>query len=396
MIYDRKIYIVGETILYMNKLVIVLALAILSFAMFGCTEQRTVIVADANGGSSSLVDTNWQTSFGTFDANMKATYALLGGTDTNWQTSWSVFDANMKTTYKLPWSDTNTFTKCGDNNQFLLGSGFCIPYVAGATYKPTSVLKVSGTDFNNVALNAIKEYDNNYYTIREVSGANPLTIDVNFTGVTSFSSIIIKEQYTGGSGHEIVVEIFKYSTGTWDTYFEITDQAAPVTTYIPIEDSTDHTSGNLVQLRFRHVNNGNTSHYFYVDYVWLQSGTTTSTSNLHDALSGRDRQSNHPWALSKIDANGFFELKGAITDTNWQTSWGTLDANLKATYITSYIDTNWKTSWTVFDANLAATYRLYSVDLNTSSRIQADKNVLIGPKGYIYDDGNSIIIGRSA
>jgi len=83
-------------------------------------------------------------------------------------------------------------------------------------------------------------------------------------------------------------------------------------------------------------------------------------------------------------------------DTNWQTSWSIFDANMKATYLTSYIDTNWVTSWTSFDSNMSATYRLYTIDLNTTARIQVDKNLLVGPKGYMYDDGNSIVIGRTA
>jgi hypothetical protein len=87
-------------------------------------------------------------------------------------------------------------------------------------------------------------------------------------------------------------------------------------------------------------------------------------------------------------------------DTNWQTSWGTLDTNLRATYAligsAGGTDTNWVTSWNTFDTNLAGTYRLYTTDLNTTGKIQADKNFLIGPKGYMYDDGNSIVIGRVA
>jgi hypothetical protein len=91
-------------------------------------------------------------------------------------------------------------------------------------------------------------------------------------------------------------------------------------------------------------------------------------------------------------------------DSNWQTSWGILDSNLRATYAllgSGGIDTNWVTSWSTFDTNMKNTYRLYGIDLNTSvnvagSKLIADKNVLVGPKGYMYDDGNSIIIGRAA
>ena len=80
-------------------------------------------------------------------------------------------------------------------------------------------------------------------------------------------------------------------------------------------------------------------------------------------------------------------------------------------YLTSYTDTNWQTNFTAFDTNMKNQFRAYSVDLNTStnvngsivhasSNVVADVNVNvgsyinIGANGYIYDDGNTIIIGR--
>jgi hypothetical protein len=64
------------------------------------------------------------------------------------------------------------------------------------------------------------------------------------------------------------------------------------------------------------------------------------------------------------------------------------------------LDTNWQTSWAAFDANMKGTYRYYSIDLNTSanmaaSKFIADKNILIGPDGYIYNDGTAVIFGRT-
>jgi hypothetical protein len=38
-------------------------------------------------------------------------------------------------------------------------------------------------------------------------------------------------------------------------------------------------------------------------------------------------------------------------------------------------DTNWQTSWSTFDANMKDTYRKYSVDLNTSKNINTDGNI---------------------
>jgi hypothetical protein len=196
--------------------------------------------------------------------------------------------------------DTNTQTAC-DDNLVMLGDGSCVSYTVSQTYLPTSIKTVYGTDFNNASLPAILAYDLNYYTVREANGGNPLQVDINFTGITKVDSISMRERYEGGQGHEIIVEVWDYAKSVWESYFVITDQAGAVVTNIPIYDSTDHISGGLVQLRFRHTGNGIISHYLFLDFVWLQKGTTTLVNAEHDSLGGRDDPENHPWAVAYVD-----------------------------------------------------------------------------------------------
>jgi hypothetical protein len=183
----------------------------------------------------------------------------------------------------------------------MLGDGSCVSYTVSQTYLPTSIKTVYGTDFNNASLPAILAYDLNYYTVREANGGNPLQVDINFTGITKVDSISMRERYEGGQGHEIIVEVWDYAKSVWESYFVITDQAGAVVTNIPIYDSTDHISGGLVQLRFRHIGNGIISHYLFLDFVWLQKGTTTLVNAEHDSLGGRDDPENHPWAVAYVD-----------------------------------------------------------------------------------------------
>jgi hypothetical protein len=119
-------------------------------------------------------DTNWQTGWSVFDANMRSYYSLKGdvntwgdqrytplgrklgingtiydlsadrnwtiatSSDSNWQTSWSVFDANVKSTYglspvsgRIPFSDGTKFSSDGnlfwDNTNKRLGIGTASP-----------------------------------------------------------------------------------------------------------------------------------------------------------------------------------------------------------------------------------------------------------------------------
>lgn len=68
--------------------------------------------------------------------------------------------------------------------------------------------------------------------------------------------------------------------------------------------------------------------------------------------------------------------------------------------ITTIHDSNYATDFIAFDFNMVHQYRKYAVDLNTSENVSADKNVNagsyvnIGTNGYIFDDGNALIIGR--
>ena len=115
------------------------------------------------------------------------------------------------------------------------------------------------------------------------------------------------------------------------------------------------------------------------------------------------------WSLSKVDANGFYPIK---SDVNTWTNQllvpylSKVDANgfyaLKVDVNTwiGQLDTNWQTSWSAFDANMKGTFRAYTIDLNTSGNVAGikgifDKNILIGPDGYIYNDGTAIIFGRT-
>jgi hypothetical protein len=79
------------------------------------------------------------------------------------------------------------------------------------------------------------------------------------------------------------------------------------------------------------------------------------------------------------------------------------DSNISATYFkgngslltgisTGVTDTNWQTSFPTFDANMKGQYRKYSVDLNTSANINADGNI-----SATYFEGNgSLLTGINA
>jgi hypothetical protein len=267
--------------------------------------------------------------------------------------------------------DTNAETAC-DANEVLTGDGLCVPYVVSQTYLPTYITTVAGTDVNNNDLNAIKYYDNNSYTVREKAGASPvLTVDVNFAGVSSFDSIILRERYDGGLGHEVLLYLWDYVLGDWESYAEFTDQEGFVVHYLPVADSNDHISGsNPIRLRIYHVGTGVATHYFYLDFAWLQKGTTTLSNASHDSLSGRNSITNHPWALAKADVN--VAIQQAIDLNNWGS--GTVDLNAYWNKIKGDENVN----------SLIKTQMDGNADFNSFSGVHNDLNGLQGGVGENY------------
>lgn len=179
-------------------------------------------------------------------------------------------------------------------------------------YNATSIATIEGT-LDDGNLTSIQAIDTNWYNVSEVGGGNPLLVEVNFTEVVSFSHILIRTLYSGGSGHEIEIQSWNYDDGVWEIHGTITDQSTMQEVVINILDPASHVSGGLVQLRFDHLGNGNPAHDLFIDFVGLHQGFTTITTNQHNSLLGRDNPNNHPWAFP-TDASR--EVTGQLNGTS--------------------------------------------------------------------------------
>lgn len=187
------------------------------------------------------------------------------------------------------------------------------------TYYPYQVATISGTNSGGNNVGNISYDDGKYYNVTEAAGANPLTIQLNYTNVTNFNSVIMAEKYTGSSSHNILVEIYDYLTSSWEQYQDITGQEGFVYSNIPVPDPQNHINNTNVMLRFRHVENGVPSHLINIDFVQLIQGTSTLSNNQHDSLSGRTSLTNHPQYLDiygNRSVQGNFNILGNGTAQN--------------------------------------------------------------------------------
>ncbi len=244
-----------------------------------------------------------------------------------------------------PWSNiTDKFITAVDNDYIYMDSTTATfnetkqnetidEKIASVTYNATSISTVYGNlDDGNLA--SVQTINGNFYNVSEVGGGNSLLIEINFTNVNTFSTMLFRTQYLGGLGHEIIIESWNYNANDWENHGEITDQSTMTEFVVDILDASGHTSGGLVQLRFRHEQNGNPSHDFRIDYVALQEGFTSITGAEHDSLLGRESSDNHPWALPR---DGTKNMTGDLNFTSGGISCNVLQDNVSD--LCSLVDT---------------------------------------------------------
>lgn len=249
--------------------------------------------------------------------------------------------------------------------------------IISTTYNATNIATIDGT-YDDGDLTSIQvPEDGLSYNVSEDSGANPLTIEINFTNVDNFDSIIGRVWYEGGLGHVIQIEILRTDTGVWENYLELTDTYDFINIYIPVFDPQNHIDANgNTSIRFTHIQSGIPTHNFYIDYLAIVDGFTALTIADHDSLGGRDKKVNHPWAMPTDASRNF-------TNTVYINSGG-LDLNL-----TNITNVDW-----LFVHNITG----YSpIDFRDSNVRIFGGNFSIDSNLFFVDDTNDYIgIGTNA
>lgn len=173
------------------------------------------------------------------------------------------------------------------------------------TFYPNTFQTLIGTETSD-NVTYIKYYDDIYINISETSGSPSLDVRINFTGVSDFNSILMRLQYAEvATTHDVYLQLYNYNTDDWDLHYDLADSSSLIEVNQYVSDSENHVQNGLVQMRIYHGNNGNTNDKVIVDYINLLKGTTAITTNQHDAMSGRNSESNHPWAYPRSNPDDF-------------------------------------------------------------------------------------------
>jgi hypothetical protein len=149
-------------------------------------------------------------------------------------------------------------------------------------YTADTVTLTNGTSANTVA-DLRTMTDGLFYNVTEAAGVPGINLIVDFINVTAFEKCRVLGAYEGSATHAVAIQLYNWTTATWDTFNALQNSHADVTTaggYIlnneefTVYDDTNYigTAGNLgkVRVRFYHTDSGNVSHDMHIDEVSLR------------------------------------------------------------------------------------------------------------------------------
>lgn len=170
--------------------------------------------------------------------------------------------------------------------------------IKGIEYNATSINLIDGTlDSGNLESILIR-LNGSAYNVSENTGANPLTIIINFTGVLDFDSIELIYEYSITSRHKIAIGIWECDDNIYEEAYQ--PDLIEVGMYAhqsrDVFDSDNHICSNVVSVRLRHIENGIISHEFSLDSIHLIQGSPTSSQTETD-----------PFGVHANDFQGVFD-----------------------------------------------------------------------------------------
>lgn len=303
----------------------------------------------------------------------------LDGTGYNVTASWFKGYFNWETTDA--WSSFNG--SLFDFNESQLETVY---FLANATQV------VTGTGAGTLA--NIQTYNRTTYNVTEAN--SDFELRVNFTGITEFTTLLVRHKTSVVAGHTAVVQIWDYGDSAWEGYGVLSEQTTSSMQTFGVYDDSEHIDGGIVQVRF-YQDEGvpNTAHIHQFDWVGISKGFGTPVGTEID-----------PYALYKdgtvpLDANWNQSSYNLTSTTSWflgKVGWGTIQDK----FITAVDDVFIYMSGTTATLNTTKLNESieaygYSTEVGTVTSVATDDTYLTG--GAITTTGtitfNTTLAGTS-
>jgi len=202
--------------------------------------------------------------------------------------------------------------------------------VAEVIYTPASITTNVGSYVSGNLASVSNLGDDNFYQVDEVTGVPGFNIEATFSGINSVNRIWLHLNYEGSTSHVVRVELYNYSTLSWDLFTTFTTSTDYQFLDIPVTNNVNYISSGNARLRIYHNTSGNPSHDIKIDYIAIaQAGQ--GSSNEHGALMGL-LDDDHPQYLTEgrgdvrylqNETDPIYTASSWYTTVNNSTNWNT-------------------------------------------------------------------------
>ena len=148
-------------------------------------------------------------------------------------------------------------------------------------FNATTIDTLTGNlDSGNLA--SVQIRDNLFYNVSEVTGSPGFNIQLNFTGVDAFNSIVARLEYTGND--DVNIQLRDCATGDWHAEHAFTTTEGVADIIHEVLDTGAHICGidQNVSLRIIQSTAGKPAHDIFIDGVHLVKGSPTTSTTEFD------------------------------------------------------------------------------------------------------------------
>jgi len=152
-------------------------------------------------------------------------------------------------------------------------------------YNASSLKVVTGTGAG--ALVDIQTYNQITYNVTETS--SDFELRVNFTGITSFTTLLIRHKTDEEDSHAAAIQIWDYDSSSWEGYGYLSEFTTSTIQTLGVYDDSEHISGGVVQVRIYQSEVGNSGHVHQFDWVGISKGYGTPVGTEVDPFWNSDK-----------------------------------------------------------------------------------------------------------
>jgi len=223
------------------------------------------------------------------------------------------------------------------------------------TYFLASAINVV-TGSGSGALADIQTYNQTTYNVTEAN--SDFELRVNFTGITDFTTLLVRHKTSEVGGHSTAIQIWDYDSSSWEGYGYLSELTTSAMQTLGVYDDSEHISGGVVQVRFYQSEVGNAEHIHQFDWVGLSKGFGTPSGEEVDPY----------WTSEKTNYYNTTQ-----TDTAIETANTSMEDYADNTFLTSYSNyTEDEIEAFIFDDDNAVNLNMSSHNITTVQCVNFD------------------------